>query len=85
ENYINDAFTFVKLYTISATSFQTPLASEIPLTSHMLKVAKLFQKPEQSLIPPSREVNADDLADKSLSRTSMQPHAEETVATADAT
>ncbi|GJX52599.1 retrovirus-related pol polyprotein from transposon TNT 1-94, partial [Tanacetum coccineum] len=73
ENYINDAFTFVKLYTISATSFQTPLASKIPLTSHMLKVAKLFQKPEQSLIPPFREVNADDLADKSLSRTSMQP------------
>ncbi|GKG40935.1 hypothetical protein Tco_0470147, partial [Tanacetum coccineum] len=39
----------------------------------MLKVAKLFQKPEQSLIPPSREVNADDSVDKSLSRTSVQP------------
>ncbi|GKD73500.1 hypothetical protein Tco_1331782, partial [Tanacetum coccineum] len=35
--------------------------------------AKLYEEPEQSLIPPSREVNADDTADKSLSRASVQP------------
>ncbi|GJS54712.1 hypothetical protein Tco_0628074 [Tanacetum coccineum] len=39
----------------------------------MLKVAKLFEEPEQSLIPPSREVNADDTTDKSLSKASVQP------------
>ncbi|GKF81118.1 hypothetical protein Tco_0239720, partial [Tanacetum coccineum] len=39
----------------------------------MLKVAKLFKEPEQSLIPPYGEVNADDTADKSLSRASVQP------------
>ncbi|GKB82125.1 hypothetical protein Tco_0949020 [Tanacetum coccineum] len=87
-------------YTISAASFQKPLASEVALTSHMLKVAKLSQEPENSLIFSSEEVNADDGADKSLSRTTMQPitqvihlkkqvtethHTEVTVATVDAT
>nr|GFA44874.1 hypothetical protein [Tanacetum cinerariifolium] len=38
----------------------------------MLKVAKLYKQPKQSLLPPSREVNADDIANKSLSRASMQ-------------
>ncbi|GKD05097.1 hypothetical protein Tco_1180071, partial [Tanacetum coccineum] len=42
-------------------------------TSHMLKVDKLSKDPEQSLIPPSWEVNADDTADKSLSRASVEP------------
>ncbi|GJW42783.1 hypothetical protein Tco_0071582 [Tanacetum coccineum] len=55
-----------------STSFQTPSASKFSLTFHMLKVAKLSKEPEQSLLPPSREVNADDTADKSLSRTSVQ-------------
>ncbi|GJR50032.1 hypothetical protein Tco_1400553 [Tanacetum coccineum] len=55
------------------TSFQKPLAYEVPLTSHMLKVAKLSEEPEQSLIPPSGEVNADDTADKSLSRAFVLP------------
>ncbi|GJY60998.1 hypothetical protein Tco_0461655 [Tanacetum coccineum] len=36
-------------------------------------VAKLYQEPEQSLIPPSGEVNANDTADKSLSKASEQP------------
>ncbi|GKC33179.1 hypothetical protein Tco_1040473, partial [Tanacetum coccineum] len=35
-------------------------------------IAKLFEKPEQSLIPPSGEVNANDTADKSFSRASVQ-------------
>ncbi|GJR91735.1 hypothetical protein Tco_0215746 [Tanacetum coccineum] len=51
----------------------------------MLKVSKLSEEPKQSLIPPSGEVNADDIADKSLSKASVQLHAEVTVATADAT
>nr|GEU76690.1 putative reverse transcriptase domain-containing protein [Tanacetum cinerariifolium] len=56
-----------------AASFQKPLAYEVGLTSHMLKVAKLFQEPKQTLIPPSGEVNADDSADKSLSKNFVQP------------
>ncbi|GJV55932.1 hypothetical protein Tco_1456937 [Tanacetum coccineum] len=73
ENYINDSLTFVKPHTISAASFQKPLALEVDLTSHMLKVAKLFQEPGQSLILSSEKVNANDGADSSLSRTTMQP------------
>nr|GEX74834.1 hypothetical protein [Tanacetum cinerariifolium] len=58
---------------IELLNFRNLLASEVVLTSHMLKVAKLFQEPKQTLIPPSGEVNADDSADKSLSRNSVQP------------
>nr|GEW43315.1 hypothetical protein [Tanacetum cinerariifolium]GEW45244.1 hypothetical protein [Tanacetum cinerariifolium] len=65
--------TLVKPHTITAVSFQKPLASEVALTSDMLKVAKLFKEPEQSLIPPSWEVNADETANKSLSMTFVQP------------
>ncbi|GJX37353.1 retrovirus-related pol polyprotein from transposon TNT 1-94 [Tanacetum coccineum] len=36
-------------------------------------LAKLVEEPEQSLIPPFGEVNADDTTDKSLSRASVQP------------
>ncbi|GKE05290.1 hypothetical protein Tco_1397308 [Tanacetum coccineum] len=57
-----------------SASFQKPLASEVALTSHMLKVAKLSEElTEQSLILSSEDVNADDGADKSLSRTTVQP------------
>ncbi|GKC63564.1 retrovirus-related pol polyprotein from transposon TNT 1-94, partial [Tanacetum coccineum] len=38
-----------------AASFQTPSASEVSLTSHMLKVAKLLKEPDESLILPSEE------------------------------
>nr|GEY26894.1 retrovirus-related Pol polyprotein from transposon TNT 1-94 [Tanacetum cinerariifolium] len=72
-NYVSNDLTLVKPHTITVVSFQTPLASEVPLTLHMLKVAKIFEEPKLSLIPPSREVNADDTADKSLSRAFMQP------------
>ncbi|GJV52316.1 retrovirus-related pol polyprotein from transposon TNT 1-94 [Tanacetum coccineum] len=73
DKYINNNLTLVKPHTISAASFHKPLASEVPLTSHMLKVAKLYEEPKQCLIPPSGEVNADDTADKSLSRAFVQP------------
>ncbi|GKD41754.1 hypothetical protein Tco_1261961 [Tanacetum coccineum] len=72
DKYISNDLTLIKPHTITAASFQKLLASEVPLTSHMLKVAKLSEGPEQSLIPPSGEVNADDTADKSPSRTTMQ-------------
>ncbi|GKC28533.1 hypothetical protein Tco_1035827 [Tanacetum coccineum] len=72
ESYISNDLTLVKPHTITVISFQKPLAYEVPLTSHMLKVAKLSKEHEQSLIPPSGEVNADDNADKSLSGTSVQ-------------
>ncbi|GJT15514.1 hypothetical protein Tco_0874220 [Tanacetum coccineum] len=71
-DYVSNNLTLVKPHTITAASFQKPLASEVPLTSHMLKVAKLSKEPEQSLIPPSGEVNTDDTADKYLSRASVQ-------------
>ncbi|GJY15709.1 retrovirus-related pol polyprotein from transposon TNT 1-94 [Tanacetum coccineum] len=72
-NYVSNDLTLVKPHTITVASFQKLLASEVPLTSHMLKVAKLFEEPEQSLIPPFGEVNTDDTTDKSLSRASVQP------------
>ncbi|GJX37572.1 retrovirus-related pol polyprotein from transposon TNT 1-94 [Tanacetum coccineum] len=70
--FTQDEFIFAIGLPISA-SFQKPLASEVALTSHMLKVAKIFQEPEQSLILSSEKVNADDGADKSLSGTTVQP------------
>ncbi|GKB26653.1 retrovirus-related pol polyprotein from transposon TNT 1-94 [Tanacetum coccineum] len=56
--------------TISTASFKKPLAFEVALTSHMLKVAKLFQESEQYLILSFEKVNIDDGADKSLFGTS---------------
>nr|GEV77224.1 hypothetical protein [Tanacetum cinerariifolium] len=58
---------------LGATSFKKPSASEVPLTSYMLKVAKLSPVHEESLILPSGRVNADDTVDKSLFGTSVQP------------
>ncbi|GJW39412.1 hypothetical protein Tco_0065257 [Tanacetum coccineum] len=78
---------------ISAISFKTPSASEVALTSHMLKLAKISTVPEQTLIFPSKEVNAGNITDKSLSETTESKskkkvdetqHAEESVATIDA-
>ncbi|GJY35001.1 hypothetical protein Tco_0420379 [Tanacetum coccineum] len=73
DNYNNNDLTLIKPYSISATSFQTPLASEVGFTSHMLKVTKVLNVPEKSLILPSEEVNAEDSTDKSSSRTNVQP------------
>nr|GEV44540.1 hypothetical protein [Tanacetum cinerariifolium] len=60
---------------MKAASFQKPLASEVSLTSHMLKVAKLYQEPEESLIPPSREPKAptDPKTKKKKIPSSSQP------------
>ncbi|GJY93272.1 hypothetical protein Tco_0509054 [Tanacetum coccineum] len=56
-----------------AISFKPTLENEVPLTAHMCKVAKLSPDPIKSFLPPSREVNADDSTDKSLSGISVQP------------
>nr|GEY14394.1 uncharacterized mitochondrial protein AtMg00810-like [Tanacetum cinerariifolium] len=69
ENYHDESLTVLKPHHISAASFQTPSASEVGLTSHMLKVAKLLKKPDESLILSSEEVNAKEYADKSQSGT----------------
>nr|GEX49310.1 hypothetical protein [Tanacetum cinerariifolium] len=85
---MNNDLTLLKSHTTTTTSFQKPLSYEVLLTSHMLKVAKLSEKPEQSLLPPSGEVNADDTADKIIppkKQVSETQHAEVTVATANAT
>ncbi|GJX74931.1 hypothetical protein Tco_0313526 [Tanacetum coccineum] len=71
DNYHDESLTVLKPHHISAASFQTPSASEVSLTSHMLKVAKLSKEPEESLILPSEEVNAEATADKSQSRTNV--------------
>ncbi|GJZ93378.1 retrovirus-related pol polyprotein from transposon TNT 1-94 [Tanacetum coccineum] len=100
EAYINDNLKTLKPYHITALSFKPILENETALTAHMCKVAELSLDPIKTLLPPSREVNANDAADKSSSRTSSskwardepqkkqvtktQP-AEETVATANAT
>nr|GEU89565.1 hypothetical protein [Tanacetum cinerariifolium] len=70
--YKNDKLKTFKPYQISATSFKTPYASEFPLTSHMMKVAKLLPKPQETLILPFGGVNAKNTADKSLFGTSLQ-------------
>nr|GEU57553.1 retrovirus-related Pol polyprotein from transposon TNT 1-94 [Tanacetum cinerariifolium] len=54
-----------------ADIFTKPLA-ESSFTRLVAELAKLSEEPEQSLIPPSREVNVDDTSDKSLFRASVQ-------------
>ncbi|GJW64608.1 retrovirus-related pol polyprotein from transposon TNT 1-94 [Tanacetum coccineum] len=64
ENYHDKSLTILKPHHISAASFQTPSASEVSMTSHMLKVANISKEPEQSLILSSEEVNTEESADK---------------------
>ncbi|GJW04086.1 hypothetical protein Tco_1562942 [Tanacetum coccineum] len=73
ENNHDESHTILKPHHISAASFQTPSASEVSLTSHMLKVAKLSKEPDESLFFPSEEVNAEATADKSQFETNVQP------------
>ncbi|GKB41988.1 hypothetical protein Tco_0886930, partial [Tanacetum coccineum] len=72
---------------ISSTNLanSTPFENEVPLTAHMCKLENLSPEPTKSLIPPSRELNNDDTANKSLSKINVQHPAEKPVATADAT
>ncbi|GJV42517.1 hypothetical protein Tco_1420957 [Tanacetum coccineum] len=61
----------------SLTSTKLTL-SEVSLTSHMLKVAKLLEEPEQSLLPPSGEVNDEESANKEMNPHSTTTHLLET-------
>ncbi|GKA58760.1 retrovirus-related pol polyprotein from transposon TNT 1-94, partial [Tanacetum coccineum] len=71
ENYKNDKLLSLKPYKITAVTLRTHLKNETPMTAHMCNVAEISPQPLQSLIPPVEEVNADNSADKSLSRTFM--------------
>ncbi|GJY30120.1 hypothetical protein Tco_0413615 [Tanacetum coccineum] len=84
----NDKLKTFKPHHILATSFKTPSANEVALIPHMLKVANISIKPEQTLILPSKEVNFGNTADKqskSNKPVAESQHAKESVATADAT
>ncbi|GJR78555.1 hypothetical protein Tco_0149340 [Tanacetum coccineum] len=70
--YKNDNLKTINPHQITALSFKPSTSSEVPLTSHMLKVAKLSKQPEKYMIHPSGEVNADTTTNKSLSRTAVQ-------------
>ncbi|GKA07375.1 retrovirus-related pol polyprotein from transposon TNT 1-94 [Tanacetum coccineum] len=48
------------------------LINEVPLMTHICKVAKLSPEPIKSLIHSSEDVNTDDTSDKSLSGTTLQ-------------
>ncbi|GKF94249.1 hypothetical protein Tco_0283949, partial [Tanacetum coccineum] len=78
DNYHDESLTILKPHHISAASFQTPSASEVSLNSHMLKVAKLSKEPEESLILPSEEVNAEESNDKEMNPSSTTTHLQET-------
>ncbi|GJV46064.1 putative reverse transcriptase domain-containing protein [Tanacetum coccineum] len=85
EAYKNENLKTFKPHHISATSFKAPFENEVPLLALMCKVANLSPEPIKSLIPPSSKVNADDIADKSLFGTNVQPPVEEPVTTVDVT
>ncbi|GJR91371.1 hypothetical protein Tco_0215382 [Tanacetum coccineum] len=73
DKYKNDDLLSLKPHNTTATTFKPTLENEVALIAHMCKVAALSPYPIKSLLPPSREVNADDIADKSSSGTSVQP------------
>ncbi|GJZ38949.1 hypothetical protein Tco_0585512 [Tanacetum coccineum] len=85
--YKNDNLMSLKPHSITAISFKPTLENEVPLTTHMCKVPELSLEPIKYLISPCEEMNVDDSADKSSSRTSVQltQPTEETVVTADIT
>nr|GEV01933.1 hypothetical protein [Tanacetum cinerariifolium] len=95
DKYISNDLTLVKPHTITAASFQKPPTSEISLTSHMLKVAKICQEPEKYLIPSSEEKKIPSSSQPKSQRkvritlpkkqVAETQHAEVKVATTDAT
>ncbi|GJZ99220.1 hypothetical protein Tco_0671771 [Tanacetum coccineum] len=73
DNYKNDKLISLKPHNITTITFKPTWKNEFALTSHMCKVVDHSSEPIKSLLHPSREVNADDTADKSLSRTFVPP------------
>ncbi|GJX19620.1 hypothetical protein Tco_0222297 [Tanacetum coccineum] len=62
EDYLNDEHRSMKQYHINAATFKYSSVSEVPLTSRIRKVAKLYE-----------EGVAEDTSDKSFSETSVHP------------
>nr|GEW70406.1 hypothetical protein [Tanacetum cinerariifolium] len=71
--YINENLENLKPHHITALSFKPTLENETALTTCMCKVDELSPDPIKSSLLPSREVNADDSADKSSFGTFVQP------------
>ncbi|GJS14321.1 hypothetical protein Tco_0408793 [Tanacetum coccineum] len=88
EAYNDDKLNTFKPHHISVTSFKTPYENEVPLTTHMCKVANISPEPFKSLLPPFGDVNTDDITDResypSPQVAAIQP-AEEPATTADIT
>ncbi|GJW97687.1 hypothetical protein Tco_0179495 [Tanacetum coccineum] len=55
DTYNNNNLKTLKPYHITASSFKTLSASEVPLNSHMLKMAKISEEQYKSLIISSRK------------------------------
>ncbi|GJR15009.1 hypothetical protein Tco_0797661 [Tanacetum coccineum] len=70
EDYPNDDIKPMKIYQITDATFKDSTLSEVPLTSHMRKVARL---PEKPLKQPSENTNIEATDDISLSGTSEHP------------
>ncbi|GJW42612.1 retrovirus-related pol polyprotein from transposon TNT 1-94, partial [Tanacetum coccineum] len=68
-----DKPSFTSTQLVNSSPLKTPSASEVSLTSHMLKVDKLSKEHEESLILSSEEVNVEESTDKSQSGTNVQP------------
>ncbi|GJV97553.1 hypothetical protein Tco_1549130 [Tanacetum coccineum] len=73
EAYVNNDLFPTKSYQITGATFKQSLLSEVPLTSYMHKIAKLFEEP---LNQPSDEVNIEATGAMSLFGTSVHPLSE---------
>ncbi|GJS82736.1 retrovirus-related pol polyprotein from transposon TNT 1-94 [Tanacetum coccineum] len=67
KDYVNNYLTPTKSFQITSATFKKPTSSEVPLTSHMHKVAKLDEEPQ---VTPSEGTNIESSGAKSLSETS---------------
>ncbi|GJS69564.1 retrovirus-related pol polyprotein from transposon TNT 1-94 [Tanacetum coccineum] len=70
--YLNENLKTLKPHHITASSFKPTFENKVPLTAYMCKVANLSPDPIKYLLHPSEDVNTDDTADKSSSRTTVQ-------------
>nr|GEY01766.1 uncharacterized mitochondrial protein AtMg00810-like [Tanacetum cinerariifolium] len=65
-------YEFISAISLPIYKDVVPLPPKETVRDGLATLAKLYEEPEQSLIPPPGEVNADDTADKSFSRASVQ-------------
>ncbi|GJZ22615.1 hypothetical protein Tco_0559654 [Tanacetum coccineum] len=73
KDYLNDDLKPIKSYQITDAIFKDSKVSEVPLTSHMRRVARL---PEKPLNLPYEDANIEASGDMSLSGTSVHPVSE---------